>query len=299
MLIKYLRHNEIDKQLWDKTLESSINNSVYAQSWYLDIVSAKWEALIIGNYEYIFPLTQSKKAGINYILQPYYTQQLGIFSAQKADNNIIDLFINNIPKKFKYIDINLNELNSCEKCIFTTKPNTLLDLNRPYSDLHKDYNTNTKRNIKKAEKNNLRFSDTINLDEYKTLKGECLGAELSKVPIENLHKIIEVSFAKSICKIVGAYKDDKLCSAVVFVNSSNRIIYLNACSNQTGTENKAMFLVLDSFIKNNSNSNRIIDFEGSAIEGVSRFFKGFGGNEVNYYNYKKNSLPWVLRLVKK
>ncbi len=299
MQIKYLQHNEIDKQAWDKTLENSINSYVYAKSWYLDIVSPNWEALVIDNYDYVFPLTQSKKAGINYILQPYYTQQLGAFSKKIMDNNIIDLFINNIPEKFKYIDINLNEYNSCIKCVFTIKPNTLLNLDKPYTELNSNYNTNTKRNLKKAERNNLQFSDKINLNEYKLLKSECINSSLSKVPIHNLYKIIEESLKKNICQIAGAYKNSKLCSAVVFIKSSNRIIYLNACSNKIGTENKAMFFVLDSFIKNNANKDLVIDFEGSAIQGVSRFFKGFGGKEVNYFNYKKNNLPWVLRLIKK
>jgi hypothetical protein len=42
----------------------------------------------------------------------------------------------------------------------------------------------------------------------------------------------------------------------------------------------------------------VLDFEGSEIEGIARFFKSFGAEKRNYYRYKRNRLPWLLRIFK-
>ena len=68
-----------------------------------------WEALISENYEYIMPLPVKSKYKIPYLVQPILTQQLGIFSKNKINENIIEEFIKEIPY-FSY-EINLNEHN--------------------------------------------------------------------------------------------------------------------------------------------------------------------------------------------
>ena len=56
-MIKHLTHNMIDKRRWDDCIAKSFNGSVYAWSWYLDIVHPNWEALIENDYERVMPLT--------------------------------------------------------------------------------------------------------------------------------------------------------------------------------------------------------------------------------------------------
>ena len=60
MQIRHLRHNEINYSLWDKCITNAKNSLVYASTWYLDVVSPDWEALVAGNYEYIMPLPDRK-----------------------------------------------------------------------------------------------------------------------------------------------------------------------------------------------------------------------------------------------
>ncbi|MEI7803415.1 MAG: hypothetical protein WCI97_12250, partial [Bacteroidota bacterium] len=89
----YLKHAEIDKTKWDHCVKNSINHLPYCYSWYLDVVSPGWEALISGAYKYIFPLTHRRKARINYLYQPYFTQQLGLFSSKKFSQKILNEFL--------------------------------------------------------------------------------------------------------------------------------------------------------------------------------------------------------------
>jgi hypothetical protein len=79
-MINYLKHTEIDKALWDECIAQSVNRRVYAFSWYLDIVCPGWDALVGDNYMHVFPLTHRRKWGVGYLYQPFFAQQLGLFS---------------------------------------------------------------------------------------------------------------------------------------------------------------------------------------------------------------------------
>ena len=81
-MIRYLSHDEIDKPQWDACIEGSVNSLPYAASWWLDVVSPGWEALVSEDYRSVMPLTWHKKLGVYYLYQPYLTQQLGILQAE-------------------------------------------------------------------------------------------------------------------------------------------------------------------------------------------------------------------------
>ena len=81
MEIKFLSHNQINKEKWDAAIDEAINGIIYAKSWYLDIVSPDWTALILGDYEVIMPLTYRKKFGVKYLYKPFFAQYLIAMSA--------------------------------------------------------------------------------------------------------------------------------------------------------------------------------------------------------------------------
>ena len=90
--------------------------------------------------------------------------------------------------------------------------------------------------------------------------------------------------------------ENKIIAASFILKSENRLIYRTGTSNQKGKDLKAMFFLVESIIKTYSSSNYILDFEGSELEGVARFYNGFGGINVPYFYYKKvnNKLLKVL-----
>ena len=57
-----------------------------------------------------------------------------------------------------------------------------------------------------------------------------------------------------------------------------------------------MFFLVDELIQQHADSNYQLDFEGSEIEGVARFYNGFGATNNPYFYYKKynNKLLKVL-----
>jgi len=61
----------------------------------------------------------------------------------------------------------------------------------------------------------------------------------------------------------------------------------------------AMYFLLDSFIKTNAEQDLILDFEGSMIPGVARFYSGFGAIPETYFQLKFNRLPLPFRWFKR
>ena len=109
-MIQYLEHSKIDKAQWDATIAQCGN--IYAYSWYLDVVHPGWEALVDDDYQTVMPLTGGKKFGVHYLFQPYFVQQLGVFSKQPLSPEKTEEFLNAIPKKYRFSEIRLNEGDS-------------------------------------------------------------------------------------------------------------------------------------------------------------------------------------------
>ncbi|MDP2115636.1 MAG: hypothetical protein Q8K69_16440, partial [Bacteroidota bacterium] len=70
-------------------------------------------------------------------------------------------------------------------------------------------------------------------------------------------------------------------------------------SNEEGKKVNAMHKIVDQFIQEHSGSLLTLDFEGSSIPGIARFYAGFGSEPEQYYCLKSNRLPIPLRWFKK
>ena len=300
-MIKYKLNTEINKQKWDAVIATAALPLIYAESWYLDIVNPGWGGLVLNDYEAVMPLPVQKKFGIHYLAQPYFTQQLGIFGNKPSD----DSFINSIPDKFKYIDISLNTANIIDQNIGQQDRsiNQELKLNSNYIQLQKKYSSNHQRNIKKGQKNNLHIKKGIAPEIHLKLMLDHLPPKLSafvkdykRVQLE----LMTTAIAKNKGFIVGVLDENgNLCGSVLFLDSFNRLIYLLSVTTDKGKSMSAMHFLIDEIIKENAGSGKILDFEGSNIPPVHKFYKGFGAEEKKYIQLKINKLPWPLNWIKK
>ena len=134
MEINYLKHLQIDKPKWDLTIENSKNGLVYALSWYLDIVCPNWDALVSGDYEFVMPLPTRQKLGNKILYQPVFSHQLGIFSKYEISPEIVNLFLIEATKHYKFIDIKLNNNNPApDQKLYIQRQTQTLDLNKKYN----------------------------------------------------------------------------------------------------------------------------------------------------------------------
>jgi hypothetical protein len=303
-LIRYLRHNEIDKAKWDNCISGSVNELIYAYSWYLDIVSPGWDALIEGDYEAVMPLTWNRKFGICYLYGPYFAQQLGVFSIKKADNDKIREFINSIPEKFRLIQINMNTFNHISTDSFAVNMNSNyeLDISGAYSKIYSSYSRNCRRNIKKALDAKLAVDENISAREFMEFIKANLGGRLPELNRENyktLKIILDTTLKSGSGKLYRVVtRENNPCAVGSFLFTSKRCIFSVCASSDEGKSSQAMYLLVNNVIECNSGKSMIFDFSGSNIKGIAYFNSSFGAEPVEYPYIYRNNLPWFIRFLK-
>ncbi|MES2838584.1 MAG: hypothetical protein V4667_13730 [Bacteroidota bacterium] len=304
-MIKYLKHNEIDKQKWNECILNSFNGIVYAYTHYLDVVCPNWEALVKDDYEMVMPLTWNKKYGKYYIYQPPFTQQLGVFSKEHLTEKIVEKFLLAIPKHFQFLEFNLNTYNKLSNKEYNSKAFLTheLDMISPYEFLYKSYSENTKRNLKKANHHQLKILNNCKVDEIINLFKKNKGKEVKAFKPEHYvmlnklyNKFYKVGFAKAFAVCNSA---NEIIAGALFFFSNNKAIFLFSGNSTEGKEKAALFFLIDQFIKNHSEKNLTLDFEGSNNPTLARFYKSFGSKPITYLHVKKNDLPFYLKWLKK
>ncbi len=303
-MIRYLENKAIDKKQWDQLIQTASNGMVYAMSWYLDIVSPGWDAMVENDYESVFPLPHSKKYGINYLRQPHFTQQLGIFSSRPVSESLVQKHLNAIPEKFRFIEINLNTNNYSSSGDFKNEKRLthLLDLNSSYETLYKAYSENLKRNISKAVKSELSLD--FNGDEnrivsmFRQNRGKDIAALKSK-DYQTLLILMKEGRRRGIVQVIVAKTiKGNLCAGAIFIYSHGQIIFLFSATSSEAKKNGAMSMIIDHVIKSNAGKAMILDFEGSMDPNLARFYKGFASKEAVYLRIRRNNLPKFVRWVK-
>jgi len=286
--ITHLKYHQIDFKKYDNCIDTSYNAIIYAYSWYLDIVTKKnWEVLILGDYKAVMPLPFSRikrKLFKKMIAQPFFCQQLGVFSLTELTQETFNLFLTEYQRmsvfNYQFNHFNNRFLENIHPKI--EKVNYELSLNTSYDKIKKTYHKNLKRNLKKAQKNNLIITKNITINQFFKLK-----KEHSIHTIKQSHfKLMEALITKFILlkkgQFYGVLNKNQLVAIGFFMVSNKRIIHQFSVSNLEGKSVAAIPFLFDYLIQEHANSNVVFDFEGSMITGIAQFFKSFGAENKSY-----------------
>ncbi len=304
-MIQYLQHKDIDKRKWDRCIEASVNPILYCLSWWLDVVSPGWEALVEDDYLAVMPLTQSRKAGISYLYQPFFSQQLGIVSNNTINAAKTAEFLNAIPSRFRYIDIQLNRWNDPFESGFICRLRTtyLLDLSESYDTLQLKYSRSCRRNISKANRHRLTLKAGPGSFVFARFIKRNLDHKLQGTAIQiyqALEKICSMSIEKSKGEILGVFDAaDNLVASQWLIKHKHGYALLVCASTEKGRKTQAMYFLIDQLIRQYAGTKTMLDFSGSDIPGIAYFNAGFGAVKSSYPAIKRNTLPWPLRLLKR
>ena len=319
-MIRYLTHNQIDTQRWDECIEKSPDGLVYVWSWYLDVVHPGWEALVEGDYEAVMPLAGGKKFGVNYLFQPFFTQKFGVFSKKELSDDDFERFLEAIPEKFKFAEINIggilkgfnaiNGLNGFKATAIKdvkAHKNIELSLNKDYSVLSANYHSNTKRNLAKAKKEDLSIVENIEPSVIIELFRKNRGREIKHwgdKEYKRLLDLVEMAKKHEKCLVLGVQNtDNQIIAGAFYMMSHNKIVFLFSGADESNKDSHGLTFLLDYVIERFSGSDKILDFEGSDNDGLARFYKGFGGKEKYYMGFKSNRLnkiyKFALKIIKR
>jgi hypothetical protein len=295
-----VKHSAIDKERWDGVISGAPNSRVYAASWYLDRVADNWDALIYGDYDYVMPVTWRRKWGITYLYQPLFCQQLGIFPPPKK--TIQEQFFSRLYQLFRYAGIQVNahmESDAFPGFSCTGRRNYILPLLDSYSGLKAGFSKHTNRNIAKAKKYKISVVKGLQTREFVQQKQAALDTDRKDASFALLENIISYCQVQGNGILLGAYtRENLLCAGAFFLRFGSRVTYLSAFSLSEGKESSAMFAIVDHFIREHAGSGLLLDFEGSSIQGIERFYKGFGSSLETYYQLRLNRLMFPFNRLK-
>lgn len=304
-MISYVENKNINRARWDELISRSPNGMIYSCSWFLDTVCENWDALVEDDYSAVFPLPRRKKYGIEYIFQPFFANQFGVTSPENVTEEKVNLFLDKIPSRFRFVDIGLNFQNTASANGYKIKERCgqVIPLNADYDDLKNKFDDNLKRNLRKAERAGISVKPGAKPDDvtnyFRKSRGDELG-HFSEHNYETLTLLMKTAVEKNSGFTLGAYSpDNKLLAAAGFLQSNNRIIFLKGAPSTEGRNLGAMHLLLDFVIQNYAEKNLLFDFGGSVIPNLSRFYKSFGADDYLYLHVKRNRLPFYLRWLKK
>jgi hypothetical protein len=304
MKLRLLTREEIEAPKWNGCVHYAANSKIYGYAWYLDNVAGEWMGLVEGDYQSVFPLVWNDKLfKVKQLYQPYLCQQLGLFTVNVRSKERINQFLQAIPEEFKYWDIPLNDGNASALKLkdyqVAPQANYILELDKPYEELYAAYSKNIKRNLKKAQNSNLYLTGNMAPDTFVATVKKAQEAKGVKHPDALYHtasRIVWNCLHRGKGAITAAYNTDKeLCAAIFFMFDGAALINLLNVTTEVGKNVGAMPYLLDATIQREAGSHRYIDFEGSSVEGIARFYESFGAKNQPYYRLTYNKLPWWIR----
>ncbi len=292
-MICYVLHKDLDIEKYNQCITDSSNGLLYAQNWYLDCVAKNWDVLVLNDFEAVMPLPIRKKYGISYVFVPPWSQQLGIFSRQELREEILQKFIQAIPKKYKLIDILMNYGNSFQSKHISIRDNFILRMDKPYETLYKNFSKGRKSSIKQAVNYNLTIRKTTSIDAllqlFKANKGLELNRSITDLKVLK-DLVLKGIFLQKMTVLEVISSEKELIGGAIFLLDSKRITYLFSTLNAEGREKQAMSLLIDFIIKKYANQSVILDFEGSMVYEIASFYRSFGAQLEPYYHFRKKRL---------
>jgi len=292
-MIRLLKNSDIDLVKYDQCVTESSQCIVYALSWYLNCTSDDWSCLVYEDYQAVMPISYLKTKRNLYLKkvhQPTYSQQLGIFSrsslSQAELGDFAMKFLDLSPKSYSFNSGN-TALLDLENFKLSERTNYELKLDRPYSEIKENYSKNLSRNIKKALNGELKIQGELDIEAYIDLKKSAAEHLIKAVHFKVLRNLIIQAQSRGMAQIYGVYQSSQLIAAAVCLIAGGRVIHLSSVSNKDGKSLGATPFLFDFIIQDYASSPLIFDFEGSMLEGVARFFKSFGSENVPYFRYEQ------------
>lgn len=300
--IRYVTRHEIDTARWDGCIARAANSLLYGFHFYLDHMAAhQWDALILGDYEAVMPLTWRRKYGIKYLYQPPFTQQSGIFSARPLPADLIEAFLQTTCNHFRFAEIFLNYGNALPA--LEPHTNYILALDAPYPQLAANYEKDLVRSLRLvAARPPLIYSSTPDLELALETNRQLYGARTPHVQAADYTAFAALCrYCRTRDQLVlrtAVTPGGEILSTALLLRDQNRLYLLQATTPAAGRQHEANHYLLDQLIREWAGSGLTLDFEGSELPGVAHFYANFGAIRQPYYYYWYNHLPWPIKLLK-
>ena len=291
-MIRFLKHSEIGPEKWNQAVRNSLSSNVLAEYELLDLLTDgdTWHALVENDYEAVMPLPTRKKGVLKYVYTPFFLPQMGIFSEREITPQKVADFLYEISKHYVLADVLMNEKTESGHGNHEFVSHSL-SLYLAYNELYSKFHENTRRNIKAAQKQQVRvtvqeekIADIIAL--FRTNKGSEEAVHFRENDYARLQHVADYLLKHNLLEVYGVRTmQNELAAGALFVKDGKRRWFWFSGRDNQLSESKPMFLLLDTYIRDHAESDLYLDFNGSSNPNVARLYQGFDG--------KRYTIPFV------
>jgi hypothetical protein len=285
-------------------------NAVFEQPWWLEAVApGHWgEALVRRDGEVAarLPYVRRRRLGLTMLVQPPLTQTLGPWLAPtegkyarrlETEKKLLGELIESLPP-FDYLHLSLSTALTNwlpfywagfdATVRYTYRIEDLTDLDR----VRGEFQEHVRRGIKKAA-GVVEVRDDFPLDDLLRLNAQTFARQGLDAPYSDglVRRLDAACAARRARRILGAVDADGRTHAALYVVWDERTLYpiLNARDPELQAFGANTLLYWDA-IGLASEVSQVFDFEGSMIEPIEHFVRGFGGRQTPYFSISRAGL---------
>lgn len=285
-------------------------NSIFEQPWWLDSVApGAWSEAVVRRGDEVvarLPYALRRRFGRPIIVQPNFTQTLGPWLAPtegkyarrlETEKNLLGQLIEMLPTFDLFRQCFSPALTNWlpfywagfhATVAYTYRIEDLSDLDR----VQRDFQDHVRRGIRKAARS-VEVDHDLPLEELLRLDRETYARQGLKLPHSHdvLRRLDAACAQRGARRVLGAVDADGRTHAVLYVVWDDRTMYaLVSARDRELQAVGANTLLYWEAIRLASEVSRVFDLEGSMVEPIEHYFRGFGGRQTPYFCITRASL---------
>jgi hypothetical protein len=292
---------------WDRFVDISPQGSIFAKTFYLDAIGLPHRIGAVFKGETIEGGIVLAKNEIRAYSNPMFAKYLGILLRPFEGK-----YVNRLTTEKEIIEHIVLNIKWCKTFDYTFHPYfrnwlpfywngyrqetrytyRIYDIEKIAGTLG-NMHSRVRKNIRKAERNNIRIEYDISLDDFYQINKLTYERKGSPIPytFSFIQRFYDRLKREDAIKLLGAKDDDNRLHAVCGIVYDRRSCFFILNGINPHIENtEANTLLVVKTIEYASRVSGIFDFEGSMIKSIEGFYRGFGGVLTPYYNIWKSNL---------
>jgi len=309
-----LQRDQIEDAVWNEFVDQSPQANIYSYTWYLDVVCEAWFGLVTKNnaeeWLAIMPIPFFSKLKIKRCYMPIFCQHLAILFKpwQKKKEKELGL-------KKRILQLTISQLSATIKIV---RYNTLgsnryllpfywqgYQMNLRYSyhlkieadkqNNFEQFSHKTRTCVRKAINHGLTCENCESIEAIVSIGENEIAVNFDKQVLFKLWKVLKTK------KIINAVKavdnNGKTYAGIIYLKFRDKYIYLFGAADKSLNHFGGMSLIIWHIIQHSENGIAYHDFQGSMIESIEKFYRGFGTSPKPYYQLYKNNLSYPLKVM--
>lgn len=295
----------MDKKYYQQNWADKAEALLFHQSWWLDAVcgSDNWDVYFLKNDAGALPFFKEKKMGFNLIRPPKLSAYLPPILAEGGTN-----FLEEISKNLKpYAEFSFTSpVHQLIKQPFApfyiqNRKTYILPLNKSKDDIFKQYSSQRKRHIRKAEASLQFIENQFDVSTFIQHHQYAFSQKNTSYPYT--HSLIErivvaAQQNKAVHCIQAIYQEQIIAQIACFFDRHTMYYLLGSFDPMYKKHNAMSALMHQCIMYAHSQGLSRFDFEGSSVPGIAAFFAQFGSQE-SYYQICTHQPNFLWRMIKK